>query len=191
MTQYIIRRLIQLIPVLIGVTLLVFLLMHLTPGNPAKIIVGEHAPPETIKAVEKRLGLDKPLPVQYMNFVKKAAQFDFGVSMCDKIPVKDHIFERRFFITLELAIYSTIFSIFLGLIAGIVSAVRQYSIRDVSLMVVALFGLSMPNFWLGIILIQFFTIKLGWFPPSGWGTPEQIIMPVITLGTGEQQSLHE
>lgn len=184
MTQYIIRRLIQLIPVLIGVTLLVFLLMHLTPGNPAKIIVGEHAPPETIKAVEKRLGLDKPLPVQYMNFVKKAAQFDFGVSMRDKIPVKDHIFERRFFITLELAIYSTIFSIFLGLIAGIVSAVRQYSIRDVSLMVVALFGLSMPNFWLGIILIQFFTIKLGWFPPSGWGTPEQIIMPVITLGTG-------
>mgnify|MGYP001415155677 CR=1 FL=1 len=184
MTQYIIRRLIQLIPVLIGVTLLVFLLMHLTPGNPAKIIVGEHAPPETIKAVEKRLGLDKPLPVQYMNFVKKAAQFDFGVSMRDKIPVKDHIFERRFFITLELAIYSTIFSIFLGLIAGIVSAVRQYSIRDVSLMVVALFGLSMPNFWLGIILIQFFTLKLGWFPPSGWGTPEQIIMPVITLGTG-------
>lgn len=184
MTQYIIRRLIQLIPVLIGVTLLVFLLMHLTPGNPAKIIVGEHAPPETIKSVEKRLGLDKPLPVQYMNFVKKAAQFDFGVSMRDKIPVKDHIFERRFFITLELAIYSTIFSIFLGLIAGIVSAVRQYSIRDVSLMVVALFGLSMPNFWLGIILIQFFTLKLGWFPPSGWGTPEQIIMPVITLGTG-------
>ncbi|MGM8214905.1 ABC transporter permease [Bacillaceae bacterium W0354] len=183
MPTYIARRLIQLIPVLLGVTILVFSLMHLTPGNPAMMMAGEHAPPETIKAIEKRLGLDQPLPVQYVDFLKRVVQLDFGVSMRDKLPVMEEHIKPRFWITMELAIYSTIFSIFLGLIAGIVSAVRQYSISDVSLMIVALFGLSMPNFWLGIMLIQFFTLHLDLLPPSGWGSAPQVIMPVITLGT--------
>src|SRR5690625_2882924 len=182
MTTYIIRRLLQLIPVLIGVTILVFSLMHLTPGNPALILAGEHAPPETIRAIEKRLGLDQPLHVQYFDFLKNVVQLEFGTSMRDRLPVIDHI-KPRIGTTIALAIYSTIFSIFFGLIIGIISAVRKYSFSDISLMIIALFGLSMLNFWLGIILIQFFSLKLGWFPPSGWGDLSQIIMPVITLGT--------
>lgn len=182
MTTFIIRRIMQLIPVLLGVTVLVFSLMHLTPGNPAVIMAGESAPEATVKAIEQRLGLNDPLHIQYFNFLTNAVQLDFGVSVRDNIPVFDHI-KPRFFITLELAIYSTIFSVVLGLLAGIVSAVKQYSFYDVSLMIITLFGLSMPNFWLGLMLIQWFAIELGWFAPTGWGNNDQILLPVISLGT--------
>lgn len=165
MTTYIIRRLFQLIPVLFGVTLLVFLLMHLTPGNPAQLIAGETASQSTIERIEVSMGLDDPLPVQYVNFVTDVAQLDFGYSYRNNTPVFDEI-KPRFWVTMELAIYSTILSIFIGLIAGIVSAVRQYSVRDVTIMIIALFGMSMPNFWLGLMLMNWFSIQLGWFPPT-------------------------
>jgi len=183
MIQFIVRRVLQLIPVLIGVSILVFSLMHITPGNPAHIIAGENAPVETVKQIEERLGLNDPITVQYFRFVKKAVKLDFGTSWRTSLPVEKELW-LKFWVTLELSIYSTIFSLFLGLIAGIISAVRQYSWSDVGIMLVALFGLSMPNFWLGLMLMQWFAINLGWFPPTGWGSPEQVIMPVITLGTG-------
>lgn len=182
MTTFIIRRLLQLIPVLLGVTILVFSLMHLTPGNPAVIMAGESAPQATVEAIEQRLGLNDPLHVQYFNFLGNALQLDFGTSIRDNIPVFSHI-QPRFLITLELTIYSMIFAIVLGLLAGIVSAVRQYTFSDVAIMIVALFGLSMPNFWLGLMLIQWFSINLGWFSPTGWGNPDQLVLPVIALGT--------
>mgnify|MGYP001500452055 CR=1 FL=1 len=182
MTTFIIRRLFQLIPVLFGVTLLVFLMMHLTPGNPAQLIAGETASEATIERIEISMGLDDPLPVQYMNFLKDVAQLDFGYSYRNNTPVLDEI-APRFWITMELAIYSTILSIFIGLIAGIVSAVRQYSVRDITIMIIALFGMSMPNFWLGLMLMQWFSMQLGWFPPTGWGSASQVVLPVITLGT--------
>ncbi|HLS08409.1 ABC transporter permease [Lentibacillus sp.] len=182
MFQFIIRRVLQLIPVLIGVTILVFSLMHLTPGNPAHIIAGENAPKETVEQIEERLGLNDPIPLQYIDFVKDAAVLEFGNSWRTSLPVTNELWPK-FWVTFELAIYSTIFSIFLGLIAGIISAVRQYTFSDIGIMLVALFGLSMPNFWLGLMLMQWFSINLGWLPPTGWGTPEQVIMPVITLGT--------
>lgn len=183
MAQFIVRRMIQLIPVLLGVSILVFSLMHITPGNPAHIIAGESAPEATVKQIEERLGLNDPLPVQYFRFVKNAVQFKFGNSWRTSLPVEKEI-GSRFLVTLELAIYSTIFSIVLGLVAGIISAVRQYSFSDISIMLIALFGLSMPNFWLGLMLMNWFAINLGWLPSSGWGSAKQIIMPVITLGTG-------
>ncbi|HLR60830.1 MAG TPA: ABC transporter permease [Lentibacillus sp.] len=182
MLQFIVRRLIQLIPVLIGVTILVFSLMHLTPGNPAHIIAGESAPKETVEQIEERLGLNDPIPIQYFSFVKDAAMLQFGYSWRTSLPVTHELWPK-FWVTFELAVYSTIFSIFLGLIAGIISAVRQYTFSDIAIMLVALFGLSMPNFWLGLMLMQWFSINLGWLPPTGWGTPEQVILPVITLGT--------
>ncbi|MHA6251176.1 ABC transporter permease [Oceanobacillus sp. CAU 1775] len=182
MVQFIVRRLLQLIPVLLGVTIIVFSLMHLTPGNPAHIIAGENAPPDTIAQIEKRLGLDQPIPIQFYEFVKDAVTLDFGNSWRTSLPVSHELWPK-FWVTLELAVYSMIFSIVLGMAAGIVSAVRQYSVMDVTLMLVALFGLSMPNFWLGLMLMQWFSINLGWFPPTGWGSPEQILLPVITLGT--------
>ncbi|WP_271400811.1 ABC transporter permease [Salinicoccus roseus] len=182
MTTFIIRRLLQAIPVLIGVTILVFSLMHLTPGNPAVIMAGESAPQATVQAIEERLGLNDPLHIQYLNFLGNALQLDLGTSIRDNIPVFDHV-QSRFLITLELSVYSMIFAIVLGLLAGIVSAVRQYTVSDVAIMVVALFGLSMPNFWLGLMLIQWFSINLGWFAPTGWGDADQIVLPVIALGT--------
>ncbi|MCM3738926.1 ABC transporter permease [Oceanobacillus luteolus] len=182
MLKFIIRRLLQLIPVLLGVTIIVFSLMHLTPGNPAHIIAGENAPPETVAQIEKRLGLDEPIPVQFYHFVKDAVMLDFGNSWRTSLPVTTELWPR-FWVTFELAVYSMIFSIVVGMAAGIISAVRQYSWADVTVMLVALFGLSMPNFWLGLMLMQWFSINLGWLPPTGWGSPEQIILPVITLGT--------
>ncbi|WP_062351342.1 ABC transporter permease [Bacillus kwashiorkori] len=184
MFKFIIRRILQTIPVLFGVTVLVFLLLHLTPGDPALVIAGEGAPRETIEQIREKLGLNDPLHVQYGKFLGNLLQGDLGDSIRSNRPVVDEIFESRFWITLELAIYSVILAVFLGLIAGIISAVKQYSWMDVSIMVVALFGLSMPNFWLGLMLIKYFAIEVRIFDPSGWGTWQQNILPVITLGTG-------
>lgn len=182
MLKFIVRRFLQLIPVLLGVIIIVFSLMHLTPGNPAHIIAGESASAQTIAQIEARLGLDQPILIQFFNFLKDAVTLDFGNSWRTSLPVMDEI-GPRLLVTFELALYSMIFSIFFGLLAGIVSAVKQYSWADVSVMLVALFGLSMPNFWLGLMLMQWFSINLGWLPPTGWGEPNQLILPVITLGT--------
>ncbi|UNK18831.1 ABC transporter permease [Paenibacillus sp. N3/727] len=184
MLMYTVRRLIQTIPVVIGVTIIVFLLMHLIPGDAAQVIVGEGAPKEKVEQIRESLGLNDPLPLQYWNYVSQLAQGDLGDSIRSSRPIADEIFKSRFWITVELALYSTMFAVFLGLTAGIISAVKRNSPADVSVMLIALFGLSMPNFWLGLMLIQYFAVDLGWFRPSGWGTWSQTILPVITLGTG-------
>lgn len=183
MFQFIVRRLLQTIPVVIGVTLLVFSLMHLIPGDPAQIIAGETAPPQQVEAMRERLGLNDPVYVQYGRYMKNLLQGDLGQSIRSSRNVIDEI-KPRFWITVKLAIYSTMLSVFIGLTAGVFSAVRRYGLADSTIMVVALFGLSMPNFWLGLMLIQFFSIELSLLPPSGWGTWKQTILPVITLGTG-------
>ncbi|CAM3780257.1 ABC transporter permease [Alkalicoccus chagannorensis] len=182
MFVYTIRRIIQTIPVMIGVSLVVFLMMHLIPGDPAQIIAGEAAQEEQVEQTRERLGLNEPLPVQYATFVGNAVQGDLGNSIRSGRSVTSLIGDR-FWITVELAFYSTLLSIFIGLIAGIISATRRNSFLDMSLMIIALFGLSMPNFWLGLILIQYLALNIGWLPVSGWGTPQQILLPVITLGT--------
>ncbi|SFP58484.1 ABC transporter permease [Salibacterium halotolerans] len=182
MLVFTIRRIIQAIPVIFGVSILVFLMMHLVPGDPAQVIAGEAASQQTIDQIRERLGLNDPIPMQYLQFVTNAIQGDIGTSIRTGQPVADEVFSR-FWVTLELTVYSMILSTFIGLIAGIISAVRHYTVTDVVVMIIALFGLSMPNFWLGLMLIQFFSINLGIFPVSGWGTPEQIVLPVIALGT--------
>ncbi|MFB4165549.1 nickel ABC transporter permease [Alteribacillus sp. JSM 102045] len=182
MFQYIIRRTFQTIPVLIGVTILVFSMMHLIPGDPAQVIAGEAAKEEQVEQMRERLGLNEPLHVQYGTYLMNALQGDLGDSIRSGREVTTEV-ASRFWVTFELAFYSTLLSIFIGLIAGIVSAVRQYTFLDVGIMTVALFGLSMPNFWLGLMLMQYFSLNLGWLPVSGWGTPDRIILPVIALGT--------
>ncbi|WP_404431594.1 ABC transporter permease [Sutcliffiella horikoshii] len=182
---YIIRRLFQTIPVMFGVTLAVFMMMHLIPGDAAQIMAGEQANPEQIEAMREKLGLNDPLYVQYFSYIGNAIQGDLGTSIRTNRDVTSEIFTSRFWITVELAIWGTILSVILGLIAGIVSATRKYSFADTSLMIVALFGISMPNFWLGIMLIYFFSVNLGVLPVAGWGNDwKQMILPVITLGTG-------
>ena len=189
MAKYIFRRLLQTIPVLIGVSILVFSLMHLIPGDAAQIMAGEAASEETVEQIREKLGLNDPKPVQYFNYISGAVQGDLGNSIRSGRPVMDEI-SGRFWVTAELAIYATILAVFLGLIAGIISAVRHYTWADVSIMIVALFGLSMPNFWLGLVLIQWFAVGGDWLPeflkmrPSGWGDSwRQIALPVICLGT--------
>lgn len=190
MTKFIVRRLLQTIPVLIGVSILVFSLMYLIPGDPAQIIAGEAASPQTVEQIREKLGLNEPAPVQYFKYVKNIVQGDLGNSIRSGRPVMDEI-KARFWITVELSFYSTLLAVFLGLIAGIISAVKHYSWSDVTIMIVALFGLSMPNFWLGLMLIQWFAIGPDWLPEflkmraSGWGDSwKQVILPVVTLGTG-------
>ncbi|MFF3925815.1 ABC transporter permease [Paenibacillus lactis] len=184
MLKYSVRRLIQTIPVIIGVTIVVFLLMHLIPGDAAQVIIGEGAPREQVEQIRENLGLNDPLPLQYWNYVSGLLQGDLGDSIRSSRPIADEIFTSRFWITLELAVYSTILAVFLGILAGIISAVKKSSPADIGVMFIALFGLSMPNFWLGLMLIQYFAVDLGWFRPSGWGTWSQTVLPVITLGTG-------
>lgn len=190
MTKYIIRRLLQTIPVLLGVSILVFSLMHLIPGNAAQMMAGEGASPQTIAALEEKLGLNDPLPVQYGRYMSHVLQGDLGDSIRNGRPVIEEI-KNRFWVTAELAIYATIVAVFLGLIAGIISAVRHSTLSDAAIMMVALFGLSMPNFWLGLVLIQWFAVGGDFLPdflkmrPSGWGDSwRQVVLPVITLGTG-------
>ncbi len=195
MITYIFRRILQTIPVIIGVSIIVFSLMHLIPGDPAQIMAGESAPKEQVENIRERLGLNDPKPVQYWNYISKAATGDLGSSIRNGRSVTSEI-SGRFWVTLELAIYSTILSVFIGLIAGVISATKKYSWQDVTIMIVALFGLSMPSFWLGLMLIKWFAIgfdlpswipfleNTSWFKPSGWGSFQQVVLPVITLGTG-------
>lgn len=189
MSKFISRRLIQIIPVLIGVTILTFSMMHLVPGDPAQIMAGESASPEQIELVRQRLGLNEPILVQYWDYITGVVTGDLGNSIRSGRPVSTEIF-GRIMPTIELAFYSTLLSVFMGLIAGIVSAVKRYSLSDSAIMVLALFGVSMPNFWLGLMLIQWLVIGVtigpittSWFQASGWGSWQQMVLPVITLGT--------
>lgn len=190
MSKFIIRRLLQTIPVLLGVSIIVFSMMYLIPGDPAQIMAGEGASPKTVEQIREKLGLNEPAPVQYLSYMKNVLQGDLGNSVRSGRAVTDEI-KARFWTTVELSFYATILAVFLGLIAGIISAVRHYTWSDISIMIVALFGLSMPNFWFGLMLIQWFAIGPEWMPdfmkmrPSGWGDEwRQMLLPVITLGTG-------
>ncbi|SDC36333.1 peptide/nickel transport system permease protein [Pelagirhabdus alkalitolerans] len=189
MFTFIVRRLLQTIPVLIGVTILTFGMMRLIPGDPAQIMAGESASPEQIELTRERLGLNDPLPVQYMDYVTGIVTGDLGTSVRNGRPVSGEI-APRLRPTIELAFYSTLLSVLIGVTAGVIAAVRRGKLSDSLIMLFALFGLSMPNFWLGLMLIQYFAIgfdvggiNTGWFLASGWGTWQQMVLPVITLGT--------
>lgn len=184
MLTYMIRRILQMIPVMFGVTFCVFMMMHIIPGDAAVVIAGEAATPERIDEIRQGLGLNDPLHVQYFRFISGAVQGDFGVSFRTNRAVVDEIFEVRFQTTVQLAILSTATAVILGLAIGIVSAARKYSAWDIGLMFVSLLGLSLPTFFLGILLINVFSIQLELLPVIGWGTPRQMIMPVLTLSIG-------
>ncbi|MFJ7645937.1 nickel ABC transporter permease [Lysinibacillus sp. NPDC097279] len=183
MTLFILKRIAQIIPVTLGVTLVVFLIMQMIPGDPALILAGEGASNETVEELRENLGLNKPLYVQYGEYINNLLHGDMGNSLKNKQPVFEEI-TARLPITIELAIYSILITIVLGLIAGIISAIRPYSILDVGLMIVALLGISLPSFWLGILLMYVFSVQLHWLPVAGWESAKHIILPAITLGAG-------
>lgn len=183
MHKYVLKRILLLIPVLLGVSLLVFAIMSLTPGDPAQLILGENAPKEAVLKLREEMGLNDPFFMQYFRFVKNAIMGDFGRSYTTGREVFGEIF-ARFPNTLILAVIGIIISVCIGIPIGIISATRQYSFLDSFSMVIALLGVSMPVFWLGLMLILIFSVKLGWLPSGGFDGLKSIILPAVTLGVG-------
>jgi len=188
MITYIIKRLVLMIPVLLGVTFIVFFIMNLTPGDPAVLILGEQATPEAIAQVREELGLNDPLLVRYFNYIKNMCRGDLGISYRNKISVWDQVWDK-FPNTCILAFAGIIVSLIIGIPVGILSAKKQYTAIDNITVVLSLVGVSMPNFWLGLLLSLLFALKLGWLPSQGMGTGffpllRSIVLPAITLGTG-------
>jgi peptide/nickel transport system permease protein len=182
MLRYILHRILMLVPVLFGVTLISFSLLHLVPGDPAEILGGQEASAEDIARIRKEYGLDRPLFVQYVRFVASATRGDLGISIQSRHPVNELLFQRLAF-TLQLSLFSILVASAIGLLAGIVSSTRQYSIFDNASMLGALFGISMPIFWLGLLLILVFAVKLHWLPSGGTGGLRYLILPAIALGS--------
>lgn len=183
MHKYVLKRILLLIPVLLGVSLLVCAIMSLTPGDPAQLILGENAPKEAVLKLREEMGLNDPFFMQYFRFVKNAIMGDFGRSYTTGREVFGEIF-ARFPNTLILAVIGIIISVCIGIPIGIISATRQYSFLDSFSMVIALLGVSMPVFWLGLMLILTFSVKLGWLPSGGFDGLKSIILPAVTLGVG-------
>jgi peptide/nickel transport system permease protein len=166
MMGFIIRRILVVVPTLLGVTVVIFLMLAITPGDPAELLLGERATQESLDAMREYLGLNKPLYVQYGLFLKRVVRFDLGETIWSREKVSKEILER-FPATIELAVAAMLISSVFGVILGIVSATKQYSWFDYGSMVTSLVGVSMPVFWLGLMLMLVFSLVLEWFPMSG------------------------
>ena len=166
MLAYVIRRFLILIPTLLGVSVIVFLMLHMTPGDPAELLLGERATLESLEQMREHLGLNKPLHVQYGLFLKRLLRGDLGETIWTRQKVWTEV-KQRFPATIELSVVALSISCFFGVILGIISATRQYSIFDYISMLGALAGVSMPIFWLGLVFMLIFSLNLGWFPLSG------------------------
>ncbi len=166
MLAYIIRRLMIMVPTLLGVTVIVFLMLHATPGDPAELLLGERATEKALHEVREHLGLNEPLHVQYGLFLKRLMKGDLGETIWTRQKVWTEV-KQRFPATIELALVALFISCFAGMILGIISATKQYSIFDYVSMLGALAGVSMPIFWLGLVFMLIFSLNLGWLPLSG------------------------
>jgi len=173
----------MMIPIIIGVTFIIFSMNYITPGDPALLALGEAAPPEAVEALREEMGLNRPFLVQYAYYMINLLQGDLGLSSVTHRSVFLEISDR-FPTTLALAFYGTILSVLIGVPLGIISATKQYSIFDSAATAAGLLAVSIPNFWLGLMLIITFSLNLGWLPPSGLDHPLGWILPIITLGTG-------
>ena len=181
MVNFIVRRILQTIPVLFGVIVITFILMYMVPGDPVVSMVGERYDEETIHKLRKELHLDDSLPMQFVHYVSNVMRGDFGKSFITGGSVSEELL-IKFPNTLILAVASMIVAIITGLTMGIVSSLKPQSILDKITMFFALAGISAPVFWVGLMLILFIGVFLQWLPPTGFGGVEHIILPAITLG---------
>ncbi len=182
MGPYIIKRLLGMIPVLLVASLIVFMMLQLTPGDPVLLLAGERATQERIERITAEWGLDQPIHIQYFAFLSRILQGDFGMSITRNRPVVDLI-GLSLPITLELSLAALFVSLLIGIPAGIVSAVRHGSLVDQAALFGSLLGVSIPSFWFGTLLMIAFAVKIPIFPTSGYGTFAQLVLPSIALGT--------
>ncbi|HEY9633083.1 MAG TPA: ABC transporter permease [Coleofasciculaceae cyanobacterium] len=166
MGRYIARRFLNLIPVLLGITLLVFTFLHLIPGDPAVVMAGERATPEQVAALREQLGLNQPLPLQYLIFLGNLLRFNFGTSIISGVSIAQEI-RIRWPATFELSVAAMLVAVILGIPAGVLAAVRKNSAVDNLTMSGSLLGVSLPVYWLGLLLVYLFAVNLHWLPPSG------------------------
>ncbi len=181
MIKFVVRRLLIMIPVLLGVTFIIFTMLYFTPGDVADMILGDSATVEQRELLREELHLNDPFFMQYGNYIKNlVTRGDLGISYSTRLSVTKELM-NYFPTTLKLAVLSSLLAAILGIIFGIISATRQYSIIDKITTALALVGVSMPNFWLGMMLIIVFAVNLRWVPPSGFSTIASWILPTITL----------
>lgn len=184
MYAYFARRLLATIPVIFGVMLLVFSMLHLVPGDPVKMMLGEfQASPAQIAKLQAQLHLNEPLPQQFGRYVWNALHGDLGRSIRSNKPVTQEIMDNLPS-TLQLALAGLLIAAVLGVTLGVLAAVKQYSVLDAGSMLVALIGISMPSFWLGLLLIFAFSLRFRLFPATGGGDLRHLILPAVTLGLG-------
>jgi peptide/nickel transport system permease protein len=189
-TQYIIRRALAIVPVLFGISVLVFGLVHLIPGDVAQILLGTQATDQQLETLRRTFGLDRPLPVQYVDWLSHILRGDFGVSFRTNRPVLPDLV-ARFGVTLQLTLTSMVIALVVAIPLGVASAANRGKLSDGVSRVVALLGLSIPNFWLGTLLILFVSLGLHWLPPVGfvslldnpWQGVQTLVLPAIALGT--------
>jgi len=178
-----VRRVALLVPTLLGVATLVFAFLHLVPGDPVEIMLGESAAPADVAELRRELGLDRPLVVQYGRFLAHAARGDLGRSIVYRAPVS-HVIATRYPATLELAGAAFLIALALALPLGVVAAVRPRSALDRGARLASLAGVCLPSFWLGPLLILVFSLRLAWLPVSGRGGVAHLVLPAVTLGLG-------
>lgn len=195
MYRYVLKRLLLMVPTVFGVITVLFFAIRLAPGDPVLYILGDMATEERVKALRKELGLDKPLHAQYINFILKALRGDFGRSFVNNLPAMQRVL-RSFPYTLQLAVAGTLVGIALGLAIGVASALKRNSWLDITLTTLTIGGASMPIFWLAILLIDLFSIRLGMFPVQGVGdvrNPLSVLwhlaLPSLALGLGMSASI--
>jgi len=180
MLKYISKRILITIPVLFGVTLIIFTMMYFTPGDPARLMLGDLATEQEVESLREKMGLNDSYFQRYFTYISDILKGDLGTSYATKTPVSENII-ARLPATSMLALFSCLFAILIGVPIGVISAVKQYSWIDNITRILSLLGISMPNFWLALLLILLFSVKLNWLPASGLYGPLYFIMPVISI----------
>jgi peptide/nickel transport system permease protein/oligopeptide transport system permease protein len=182
MLNYVIKRFLAMLPVLIGISILLFFMLRMLPGDPAQVLAGQMASPEEIETIRKQLGLDRPIYEQYIAYLSRLARLDLGRSARTQNPVIEEIW-ARLPNTVLLAVVAISLACLFGIPAGIISAVRPYTWVDYLVTMAGLFGISMPVFWLGLMLVVLFSVILRWLPAGGTGGWQHVVLPSVTLAS--------
>ncbi len=188
MGRYVARRLLETIPLMLIISIVVFMFIHLIPGDPAKTLAGVEAPLEEVEAIREELGLNDPLLVQYFNYMKGLLQGDLGRSYKSSLPVTELIWSR-FQFTIQLVFAGLVWAPFVGIFIGVMCAIKRGTWVDLGGMLFAICGLSAPGFWLGLMGIQIFSVKMGWLPSGGLESIKHLILPSMVMGTGIMATL--